>query len=72
MNLDSIFDDDRQPMGTLERTAITRPEQLPGEWRELYEERAAIREYDGGQCLEHAEAEAFREVLDRMRAAGDI
>ena len=44
---------------------------LPGDWRVWYEERAAIREYDGGQAREHAEAEALREALDAMRRAGE-
>lgn len=48
------------------------PADLPEPWRELYEERAAIREYDGGQPREHAEAEALAEVMQlmRMRPAG--
>ncbi|HSW45111.1 MAG TPA: hypothetical protein VLM89_06030 [Phycisphaerae bacterium] len=45
------------------------PDDLPPEWRERYEERAAIREYDGGQAREHAEAEALRETLEAMRRA---
>jgi len=45
------------------------PDDLPPEWREHYEERAAIRQ-DGGQAREHAEAEALRETLDAMRRAG--
>jgi hypothetical protein len=45
-----------------------RPEDLPGQWREWYEERAAIREFHGGQVREHAEAEALKETLDAMRA----
>jgi len=44
------------------------PDDLPEPWREWYEERAAIREYDGGQAREHAEAEALKETLDAMRA----
>lgn len=43
------------------------PADLPQAWRELYEERAAIREYDGGQLREHAEAAALAEILERMR-----
>ena len=43
---------------------------LPADWRVEWEERAAIREYDGGQTREHAEAEALREIIDRMTAAG--
>ena len=47
------------------------PGDLPADWRCEFEERAAIREYDGGQVREHAEAEAFSEILARMRAAGE-
>ena len=46
------------------------PADLPPDWRIEWEERSAIREYDGGQAREHAEAEAFTEILARMRAAG--
>ncbi len=48
---------------------ITTPDDLPDEWSKLYEERAAIRHFDGGQALEHAEAEAFAEVVARLSAA---
>ncbi len=44
---------------------------LPAEWRLEFEERAAIREFDGGQAREHAEAEALRETVERMKAAGE-
>ena len=47
------------------------PDDLPSDWRCEFEERAAVREYDGGQVREHAEAEAFDEILARMRAAGE-
>ena len=47
------------------------PDDLPADWRCEFEERAAIRESDGGQVREHAEAEAFTEILSRMRAAGE-
>lgn len=40
---------------------------LTPEWRLEFEERAAIREYDGGQAREHAEAEALKEILAKMR-----
>ena len=43
------------------------PDDLPGDWRLAWEERAAIREYDGGQAREHAEAEALRDVVELMR-----
>lgn len=32
-----------------------------------FEERAAIREYDGGQDRATAEAEAYREIMARVR-----
>ena len=47
------------------------PDDLPGDWRVEWEERASVREYDGGQAREHAEAEAFSEILARMRSAGE-
>lgn len=53
-----------------ERERYRTPGDLPPDWRCEFEERAAIREYDGGQAREHAEAEAFTEILTRMRAAG--
>ena len=42
---------------------------LPVDWRLEFEERAAIREFDGGQAREHAEAEALREIVGRIKAA---
>ncbi len=44
----------------------TSPSDLSEYWREMYEERAAIREYYGGQVREHAEAEALAEVIAAM------
>jgi hypothetical protein len=46
------------------------PRELSPEWREWYEERAAIREYDGGQLRDEAERAALGEVLAAMKAAG--
>lgn len=46
---------------------IRKPADLPPEWRELYEERAAIREFCGNQSRPDAEREAWREVVERMR-----
>ncbi len=43
---------------------------LPEPWREHYEHRAAVREYEGGQAREHAAAEALAETLAAMRRAG--
>ncbi len=39
--------------------AGTSPDDLPGDWRVGWEERAAILEYDGGHSREHAEAVAL-------------
>lgn len=39
---------------------------LPSEWREAYEERAAIREYDGGQTRADAERYALAEIQTQM------
>lgn len=49
---------------------ITDWTQLPSGWLIWFEERAAIREYEGGQAREHAEAEAFTETLIEMRRDG--
>ena len=40
---------------------------LPGDWRVWFEERAAIREYDGGLPRERAEAEALKETVRMMK-----
>ena len=48
-------------------TDIITPDELPPVWREFYEHRAAIREFDGGQAREHAEAEAFKETIRAWR-----
>lgn len=50
--------------------APTCPSELPSDWREEFEERAAIREYDGGQCRAGADRDAFQEITARVRAAG--
>lgn len=60
------FDD--EPTDWVSSDVAIQPGDLPESWRELYEERAAIREFDGGQAREHAEAEALREIVARMRS----
>jgi TubC N-terminal docking domain len=40
---------------------------LPGHWRIAFEERAAIRKYDGGLLRERAEALALADILEEMR-----
>ena len=55
-------------LGGLGTVRASDPEMTPEELaRDLYEERAAIREYDGGQDRAEAEAAAWQEA---MRAAG--
>jgi hypothetical protein len=45
------------------------PDDLPGDWRMEFEERAAIMEYDGNMPRERAEALALADVVGRMRAS---
>ena len=40
---------------------------IPSDWMEEFEERAAILEYDGGLSREEANAQAMAEIKDRMR-----
>ena len=47
------------------------PDDLPGDLRIAFEERAAIMEYDGGLPRERAEALALAEVLRLTRSTGD-
>lgn len=44
------------------------PESLPEEWRDVWEERAAIMEYDGGLTREEAETLALGEVEELRRS----
>jgi hypothetical protein len=46
------------------------PSDLPSEWFCLWDERAAIMEYDGGVPRERAEAEALKDIMDRMKREG--
>ena len=46
------------------------PAVLPSDWHLLWDERAAIREYDGGLPRERAEALALLDVLQQMRRVG--
>ena len=47
------------------------PAELPDDWRLLWEERAAIIEYDGGQPRARAELLALKEIKEAMRKAGN-
>ena len=40
--------------------------ELPERWREWYEERAAILEYDGGLTRAEADSQALREIAERI------
>lgn len=66
LDLDSIFNPDRRVF------SIRSPADLPEDWREMWEERAAIMEFDGGSTREVAERDAFLEVQKLMTAAGSI
>ena len=54
----------RQPV------SIGCPADLAADWRVEWEERAAIRQYDGGQPREDAEIDALDEITGRMAMAG--
>ena len=47
-----------------------KPDQLPADWHFLWDERAAIMEYDGGLPRERAEAEALKYIRAEMWQAG--
>src|SRR5262249_22300960 len=51
-----------------QRAELT-PADLPGDWHILWDERAAMMEYDGEIPRERAEALALAEVLELMRTA---
>jgi len=64
LNLDRIFDNDRtcEP-GERDLT----PDALPADWHLLWDERAAIVEFDGGFHREQAEAIALADILEQMK-----
>jgi len=43
-----------------------RAEELPERWREWYEERAGILEFDGGMAQGKAEKQAMQEIVEKM------
>lgn len=46
---------------------VAGPEDLPIEWRVEFEERAAILEYDGSLSRDAADAQAFQEIMERLK-----
>jgi hypothetical protein len=50
--------------------AYTCPDDLPADWHFLWDERAAIMEFDAGMPRERAEALAFDDILRQMRLTG--
>lgn len=70
LDLATIFDPDMVEMAVrLRYDSSVGPNDLPGDWRVEWEERAAIMEYDGGLPREQAEALALDDVIGRMRRA---
>lgn len=58
------------PITPPEAITITTWTDLPADWLVDFEERAAIREFEGGQAREHAEAEALGEIITAMSSQG--
>ena len=55
---------DGQPVkGRVQTPPAVGPDDLPLDWRIAWEERAAIREYDGGLSRDRAEALALADIL---------
>ena len=77
LDLDAIFDPDRLlppwsagPKSSTPVPRMVRPGDLPADWHFLWDERAAIMEYDGELPRERAEALALAEVVREMEQAG--
>jgi hypothetical protein len=76
LDLDAIFNPDivapTRPVGQTPNTpaSVVGPDDLPGDWRVEWEERAAIMEYDGKLPRERAEALALTEIVQAMQRAG--
>jgi len=65
--LESLFRQPDDPEGSAGPDPDIRVDDLDPAWRIEWEERAAIREYDGGLSREHAEALALADIIARMR-----
>jgi hypothetical protein len=69
LDLNAVFDADAVEAAVAAMYGEVKVEDLPGDWRVWFEERAAIMEYDGGLPRERAEAEALTEIVGLMRTA---
>ena len=65
LDLDAIFDPDRRAQPC---EGVNSPADLPADWHVLWDERAAIMEYEGGLARELAEHLALLEVLKEMNS----
>ncbi len=65
LDLKMIFDPDRKAPAPAAIAAIT-PDDLPPEWHFVWDERAAIMEYEAGLPRERAEVLALAEIRQRM------
>jgi hypothetical protein len=63
LDLDAIFDPDRRP-------PIRGVADLPADWRELWEERAAIMQFDSGMSRDAAERSVWLEIRRSMKSVG--
>jgi hypothetical protein len=80
--LENLFKPSVTPPGTIDscvqKDLAIFPEHLPGitpadlppDWHFLWDERAAIMEYDGGMSKEDADAAALKDILRQMKESG--
>jgi hypothetical protein len=63
--IDDQYGNPGNPSDTQNEECPTSPEVIvdPAWWRDLFEERAAIREIDGGRTRKHAEGLAFGDLI---------
>jgi TubC N-terminal docking domain len=65
----AIFSVPPTETGVYSALVPARPDLLPPEWRELYEERAGVMEFEGETKRERAEALAFADIVGLMSGA---
>ena len=69
IDLDRVFSNDRpaadvRPFACVPKTT---PADLSAEWHVVWDERAAVMEYEGGLSRERAEHLALLEIVQQMR-----